>query len=100
MAEMGVGILIVPQTPGKRFVKNCRLEKFIVRPMRKNPTPMVAGWTFVAKPARKKKLANSSGLLQDSIIEHYEFDKPHLKTRQGTNTMARCSRLKAQVVWK
>ncbi|MEC9473296.1 MAG: hypothetical protein VX584_01305, partial [Actinomycetota bacterium] len=49
------------------------------------PPPMVAGWTFVDEdPDRAQEKAREFiGGYWDSIIDHYEFDKPHLKDTPG-----------------
>ena len=45
----------------------------------------MAGWTFVDKSAdRAEEMARKwIGAYWDSVIFHYEFDKPHLKSMPG-----------------
>ena len=49
------------------------------------PKPLVAGWTFVDESADRAetKAREFIGGYWDSIIEHYEFDQPHLKDIPG-----------------
>jgi len=46
---------------------------------------MVAGWTFVDENADRaeEKAREFIGGYWDTIIDHYEFDKPHLKDTPG-----------------
>ena len=87
MAEMGVGILIVPQKPWKTVQRELAEYRAIYRDATggEPPPPMVAGWTFVHEdPDRAEELARKYiGGYWDSIVEHYQFDQPHLKATPG-----------------
>ena len=87
MAEMGVGILIVPQKPWSMVRDELETYRATFREATANepPPPMVAGWTFVDESAdRAEEMARKYiGGYWDSIIEHYEFDKDHLKNTPG-----------------
>ena len=87
MAEMGVGILIVPQKPWKAVRQELQDYRDVHRDANgKDPTsPMVAGWTFVDGNADRaeEKAREFIGGYWDTIIDHYEFDKPHLKETPG-----------------
>ena len=87
MAELGVGILIVPQKPWKVLEEELQEYRDIYREANaaEPPAPIVAGWTFVDKSAdRAEEMAyRYIGGYWDSIIKHYEFDKPHLKDTPG-----------------
>ena len=88
MAELGVGILIVPQKPWHVVERELAEYRSIYReanPGQEPPSPMVAGWTFVDESAdRAEELARKYiGGYWDSIVAHYEFDQPHLKDMPG-----------------
>lgn len=87
MAEMGVGILIVPQKPWKLVRQELATYRGTFREAtgEEPPPPLVAGWTFVDPSAdRAEEMARTYiGGYWDSIIEHYEFDKDHLKHTPG-----------------
>lgn len=87
MAEMGVGILIVPQKPWKTTEQELQDYRDIYREANdaEPPSPIVAGWTFVDESAdRAETLAREYiGGYWDSIVKHYQFDQPHLKSIEG-----------------
>jgi alkanesulfonate monooxygenase SsuD/methylene tetrahydromethanopterin reductase-like flavin-dependent oxidoreductase (luciferase family) len=87
MAEMGVGLLIIPQKPWPAVERELQEFRAIFRTAtaEEPPPPVVSGWTFVDESAdRAESLAREyiSGYW-DSVIKHYEFDKPHLMTTPG-----------------
>lgn len=87
MARLGTGVLIVPQKPWPQVrdetitYRNTFREAIGAEP----PPPIVAGWTFVDESAdRAEEMARRwIGGYWDSVIDHYEFDKPHLKETPG-----------------
>lgn len=87
MARLGTGVLIVPQKPWKQVreetvtYRNTYREAIGAEP----PAPIVAGWTFVDRSADRaeEKARQWIGGYWDSVINHYEFDKPHLKSTPG-----------------
>ncbi|MGF1596320.1 MAG: LLM class flavin-dependent oxidoreductase [Acidimicrobiales bacterium] len=87
MAEMGVGILIVPQKPWSTVREELATYRQTFRhgTGHEAPPPLVAGWTFVDSSAdRAEEMARRYiGGYWDSIIQHYEFDKDHLKSTPG-----------------
>ena len=87
MAEMGVGLLIVPQKPWDRVREELQTYRQTFRQATgaEPPAPYVAGWTFVDESAdRAEELARTYiGGYWDSIIRHYEFDQDHLKNTPG-----------------
>jgi len=87
MAEMGVGILIVPQKPWKAVRQELQDYRDVYREANdaEPPPPYVAGWTFVDESADRaeEKAREYIGGYWDSIIEHYQFDQPHLKDTPG-----------------
>lgn len=87
MAEMGVGILVVPQKPWKAVRQELQDYRTIYRDANGSepPPPLVAGWTFVDESAdRAETMARKYvGGYWDSLVEHYEFNEPHLKDTPG-----------------
>lgn len=87
MAEMGVGILVVPQKPWKAVRQELQEYRTIFRDANgtEPPSPFVAGWTFVDESAdRAETMARKYvGGYWDSVVKHYEFNEPHLKDTPG-----------------
>jgi alkanesulfonate monooxygenase SsuD/methylene tetrahydromethanopterin reductase-like flavin-dependent oxidoreductase (luciferase family) len=87
MAKLGTGVLIVPQKPWKMVVEETATYRATFRDAigEEPPAPICAGWTVVDESAdRAEELARQyiAGYW-DSIVYHYEFDKPHLKEMPG-----------------
>jgi alkanesulfonate monooxygenase SsuD/methylene tetrahydromethanopterin reductase-like flavin-dependent oxidoreductase (luciferase family) len=87
MARLGTGVLIVPQKPWKMVVEECATYRDTYRSAigEQPPAPICAGWTLVddnADRAEERAREYIAGYW-DSIIYHYEFDKPHLKETPG-----------------
>ena len=87
MAEMGVGLLIIPQKPWSAVEKELGEYRQVYQSAtgQTAPPPIVSGWTFVDEDAgRAEEMAHKYiGKYFDSIVRHYEFDKPHLKETPG-----------------
>jgi alkanesulfonate monooxygenase SsuD/methylene tetrahydromethanopterin reductase-like flavin-dependent oxidoreductase (luciferase family) len=87
MAEMGVAILIVPQKPWKSVQRELSEYRAIYRDATGDepPPPWVSGWTYVDEDSdRAEEMARKYiGGYWESIVRHYEFDQPHLKTTAG-----------------
>ena len=87
MAEMGVGILVIPQKPWKAVRQELQDYRDVFRDANgtEPPPPYVAGWTFVDESAdRAETLARQYiGGYWDSVVQHYEFNEPHLKDTPG-----------------
>ena len=64
MAELGVGILIVPQKPWKAVRQELQDYRDVYRQAEEKAREYIGGYW-------------------DTIIKHYEFDKPHLKDTKG-----------------
>jgi alkanesulfonate monooxygenase SsuD/methylene tetrahydromethanopterin reductase-like flavin-dependent oxidoreductase (luciferase family) len=87
MAELGVGLLIVPQKPWKAVERELAEYRDTYRKAtdEEAPPPVVAGWTFVDESAdRAEELARRyiTGYW-DSVVKHYQFDQPHLREMPG-----------------
>ena len=87
MAKLGTGVLIVPQKPWHLVQEETATYRDTYRAAigEEPPPPIVAGWTFVDDNAdRAEEQARKwIGSYWDSVIAHYEFDKPHLKSMPG-----------------
>jgi alkanesulfonate monooxygenase SsuD/methylene tetrahydromethanopterin reductase-like flavin-dependent oxidoreductase (luciferase family) len=87
MARLGTGVLVVPQKPWHLVQEETATYRATYREAigEEPPPPIVAGWTFVDEsPDRAEAMARKwMGSYWDSIINHYEFDKPHLKSTPG-----------------
>jgi alkanesulfonate monooxygenase SsuD/methylene tetrahydromethanopterin reductase-like flavin-dependent oxidoreductase (luciferase family) len=87
MAELGVGLLIIPQKPWPAVEQELHDYRKVFRKATSEepPPPVVSGWTFVDESAdRAESLAREyiTGYW-DSVVKHYEFNKPHLKDTPG-----------------
>ena len=87
MAKMGVGILIVPQKPWPVVQKELTKYRstFFAATGEQAPAPYCAGWMFIDDSAdRAEEMARRYiGAYWDSVIDHYEFNKDHLKNTSG-----------------
>ena len=87
MAKMGVGILIVPQKPWSVVQKELTQYRstYFASTGEQAPAPYCAGWVFVDDSAdRAEEMARRYiGAYWDSVIDHYEFNKDHLKNTAG-----------------
>lgn len=87
MAKLGTGVLVVPQKPWHLVEEETATYRATYRDAHgeEPPSPIVAGWTYVDDNADRAE-ENARKWLSgywDSIIMHYEFDKPHLKSIPG-----------------
>jgi len=87
MAKLGTGVLVVPQKPWHLVEEETATYRDTYRATHgeEPPPPIIAGWTYVdenADRAEEKARQWLSGYW-DSVISHYEFDKPHLKSTPG-----------------
>lgn len=87
MARLGTGVLIVPQKPWAQVRDETATYRAIYREAKgaEPRAPIVAGWTFVDEnPDRAEEKAREwIGGYWRSVIAHYDFDKPHLKSTPG-----------------
>jgi alkanesulfonate monooxygenase SsuD/methylene tetrahydromethanopterin reductase-like flavin-dependent oxidoreductase (luciferase family) len=87
MAKLGTGVLVVPQKPWHLIEEETATYRATYRETHGDepPSPIVAGWTYVDENADRAEEQARAWLTGywDSIIMHYEFDKPHLKSTPG-----------------
>ena len=87
MAELGVGVLIIPQKPWGEVAKELSAYRAVYRQVNGEdaPPPVCAGWTFCdADGDRAREMARRyiGGYFQ-SVLAHYQFAGEHLKTTKG-----------------
>jgi alkanesulfonate monooxygenase SsuD/methylene tetrahydromethanopterin reductase-like flavin-dependent oxidoreductase (luciferase family) len=87
MARLGTGILIIPQKPWPQVKQECESYRTMYEDSIGTlpPPPIVAGWTYVDSDADRaeERARKWIGAYWDSVVEHYEFDKPHLANTPG-----------------
>ncbi len=87
MAELGIGILIIPQKPWEDVARELDAYRSIFREVNnaEAPPPLSAGWVFCDRDAgRAEEMAlRYIGGYWDSVLEHYQFAGDHLKTMKG-----------------
>ncbi len=87
MAELGVGILIIPQKPWHEVAKELEAYRAAYRGINKTdaPPPVCAGWTFCdASAERAHEMARRwIGGYYQTVLDHYQFAGDHLKTTKG-----------------
>ena len=87
MAELGVGILIIPQKPWSEVAKELAEYHTLYRQINnaEPPPPISAGWTFCdADPDRAREQARLwIGGYFRSVLDHYRFGVEHMKTTKG-----------------
>lgn len=87
MARLGTGVLVIPQKPWNQVQEDCDNYRRTYRDAigGQPPPPICAGWVFVDEDADRaeERARHYIGGYWESIIDHYEFDKPHLKETPG-----------------
>ncbi|PYN94274.1 MAG: LLM class flavin-dependent oxidoreductase [Candidatus Rokuibacteriota bacterium] len=87
MAELGVGILIIPQKPWHEVAKELDAYRAMYREVNaaEAPAPIAAGWTFCDESAdRAEAMARQYiGGYYQSVLEHYQFASDHLAKTRG-----------------
>ena len=97
MAELGVGILIVPQKPWDVVAAELATYREIFREVTgaAAPPPIAAGWVFCDEDAgRAEELARQYiGGYWQTVIDHYEFESDHLLDLPGYEGYARIQQI-------
>jgi len=87
MAELGVGMLIIPQKPWSEVAKELDAYRTIYRDVNRAepPAPISAGWTFCDRSAvRARELARRYiGGYFRTVLDHYHFEGDHLGRTRG-----------------
>ena len=87
MAELGVGILIIPQKPWHEVAKELDAYRTVYRQVNavEAPPPISAGWTFCdvnAERAREMARRYIGGYYR-TVLDHYHFEGDHLAKTKG-----------------
>ena len=87
MAELGVGILIIPQKPWKEVARELDAYRDVYRRVNgvDAPAPISAGWTFCdASADRAQEMARRYiGGYYQTVLDHYQFQGDHLAHTRG-----------------
>ena len=87
LAQLGLGILIIPQKPWSEVENELKAYRGIFQEVNGTlaPPPIVVGFTFCHEDEdRAKEMASEYvGNYWDSIMDHYEFRSDHLKETKG-----------------
>ena len=87
LAELGLGMLIIPQKPWSEVESELKAYREIFQEVNKAPAPppIVVGFTFCHEDEEtaKEMATEYVGNYWDSIMDHYEFQSDHLKTTKG-----------------
>ena len=87
LAQLGLGILIIPQKPWSEVENELKAYRGIFQEVNGPPAPppIVVGFTFCHEDEdRAKEMASEYvGNYWDSIMDHYEFRSDHLKETKG-----------------
>jgi alkanesulfonate monooxygenase SsuD/methylene tetrahydromethanopterin reductase-like flavin-dependent oxidoreductase (luciferase family) len=93
MAELGIGILIIPQKPWDAVVSELADYRRVYREVKGSdaPPPIVAGWTFCDESAeRARELAvKYIGGYWRTVMKHYELRGDHLMKTPGYESYGR-----------
>jgi len=100
MAELGVGVLIIPQKPWDTVAAELASYRETFREVNGTDPlpPITAGWTFCdPNPERARELAyRYVGSYWDSVIKHYEFKADHFAKTKGYEYYANMSNMVSQ----
>ena len=100
MAELGVGILIIPQKPWHEVAKELEAYRTIYREVNRTdaPPPISAGWTFCdPDPGRAEAEARRwIGGYYQTVLDHYQFAGDHLAQTKGYEYYGKMSEKIAQ----
>src|SRR6266705_2560589 len=87
MAELGVGILIIPQKPWKEVAKELDAYRTVYREAKgaDAPPPVSAGWTFCDDDAERahEQARRWIGGYYHTVLDHYQFAGDHLARTKG-----------------
>ncbi len=87
MAELGVGILIIPQKPWESVAEELAMYRGIYREVNgaEAPPPVAACWTYCDEDGeRARDMAHRYiGGYYDTVVRHYEFGSAHFAATKG-----------------
>ncbi|MBA3303859.1 MAG: LLM class flavin-dependent oxidoreductase [Acidimicrobiia bacterium] len=95
MAELGVGLLVIPQKPWSEVERELEDYRGIYREVNgaEPPPPITAGWTLCAEDPddARDRARRWIGGYWASVLAHYEFAGDHLRRTRGYEYYARFS---------
>ena len=107
MAELGIGILIIPQKPWEMLATELEDYRQTYRKVNaaEPPAPVVAGWTFCDEdPDRAREMAYKYiGGYYETVMRHYELRGDHLAKTAGYEYYGKLQenvRTDAEALWK
>ncbi len=87
MAELGVGILVIPQKPWEQVATELNEYRTVFREANgvEAPPPFAAGWVFCHEDAAQAEAGARKyiGGYWDSVVKHYELQAGHLGNIRG-----------------
>jgi alkanesulfonate monooxygenase SsuD/methylene tetrahydromethanopterin reductase-like flavin-dependent oxidoreductase (luciferase family) len=87
MAELGVGLLIIPQKPWAELSRELEAYRTLYRAVNgaEPPPPVVAGWTFCDPDAGRAEEGARRwiGGYYRTVLDHYHFEQDHLARTPG-----------------
>ncbi len=87
LAEVGVGVLLIPQKPWKAVASDLAAYRSVYREVNgaEAPPTTLAGWVFCDPDEdRARELARRYiGTYYESVLAHYELEGRHFETTQG-----------------
>lgn len=87
MAELGIGLLVIPQKPWEHVEKEFAEYKALYQQVNGEPAPkpIFAAWTIVDENEKRayEMAREYIGGYWQTVLNHYEFHKDHLKGQKG-----------------
>ena len=87
MAELGIGLLVIPQKPWEHVAREFAEYKTLYQKVNGQPAPkpIVAAWTIVDEDESRayERARRYIGGYWQTVLDHYEFHKDHLKGQKG-----------------
>lgn len=87
MAELGIGLLVIPQKPWEHVEKEFADYKRLFREVNaaEPPAPIFACWTIVDEDEERayERARRYIGGYWQTVLDHYEFHTDHMKGQKG-----------------
>jgi alkanesulfonate monooxygenase SsuD/methylene tetrahydromethanopterin reductase-like flavin-dependent oxidoreductase (luciferase family) len=100
MAELGVGLCIIPQKPWEMVAEELAAYRAIYREVNGEgaPAPIIAGWTYCDEDGgRAEEMARRYiGGYWRSVVEHYEIMGDHFQRTRGYESYGRMQEIATQ----
>jgi alkanesulfonate monooxygenase SsuD/methylene tetrahydromethanopterin reductase-like flavin-dependent oxidoreductase (luciferase family) len=87
MAELGIGLLVIPQKPWEQVEQEFAAYKALYQQVNRQPAPkpIFAAWTIVDENEKRayEMAREYIGGYWKTVLEHYQFHTDHLKGQKG-----------------